>query len=87
MIRIDTVERVGHCGHTRRFDEATVRVGDLLWHHQIMGERDVDLCRRLADQMGLEFVDLRGQKYKVPDMGKFKQCWNGEPSDIAGVKT
>ena len=62
MIRIDTVERVGHCGHTRRFDEATVRIGDLLWHHQVTCERDVRLCQRLATEMGVEFFDYRERK-------------------------
>lgn len=59
MIRIDTVERRGHCGHVRTFDEASVRIGDVLWHHQITGERDVKLCQRLAQEMGVEFKDYR----------------------------
>lgn len=62
MIRIDTVERVGHCGHTRRFDEASVRIGDLLWHHQINCERDLALCKRLADEIGVEFRDFRDER-------------------------
>lgn len=84
MIRIDTVERRGHCGHVRRFGEASVRIGDVLWHHQIMGERDVKLCQRLAEEMGVQFLDSRKPKYSVPDMSRFKEKWDDEPIDIAG---
>jgi hypothetical protein len=61
MIRIDRVERVGHCGHTRQFDEATVRIGDLLWHHQVNCEREASLCQRLAVKMSVEFKDYRNE--------------------------
>lgn len=59
MIFLESVERAGHCGHPLRYEQARLVLGDIHWCHQLTAERDLTLCHRLAEKMGLEIFDNR----------------------------